>query len=409
MVDLSDIALGLQAFGEGVQGRGQQFAQGRIDRRQKLDNQRRQALLLDNRNALFLLGQGNAAKAEELLTNRIAEINRLGGDPSDTMAQLNKIKAGDVKGAMLDAQLLDNTAVGKGFLEPMPQVDTLKERKFELEEKKFKFQQAKFRAEQAVETVAEVQSAKTLDDGTIIYAMKDGTRKVTDPEGQEITGREAATAIKKAVAFGISSQGARAGARTTATETAKSSIKKANEAFDRIAPIKSTIASIDKAIAAIDEGANTGAIDKFLPSVKAASVKLDTIMNELGLDVVSSTTFGALSEGELRLALSTALPTGLEPPQLKQWLIDKKAAQKKLMQGLEVAVVDLMAGDTIADLVRRGREGVQGPTGKTKTPEATTDPIIETLPGKSGTVGTVETVPGVTGQGAPQIKFLGFE
>ena len=59
---------------------------------------------------------GDIDSAKELLRNRIVDIDRLGGDPSDTMGQLQRIESGDIEGAMLEASILDNRAVDEGFL-----------------------------------------------------------------------------------------------------------------------------------------------------------------------------------------------------------------------------------------------------------------------------------------------------
>ena len=48
-----------------------------------------------------------------------------------------------------------------------------------------------------------------------------------------------------------------------------------------------------------------------MPSVTEASASLENAMNRMGLDVIGSVTFGALSEGEMRLAMDTAVPRGL--------------------------------------------------------------------------------------------------
>ena len=64
------------------------------------------------------------------------------------------------------------------------------------------------------------------------------------------------------------------------------------------------------------------------------------------LDVISATTFGALSEGELRLAMNTAVPLNLEPKALKKWLQDKKKAQQKLGSELYKMATTLGKGKT---------------------------------------------------------------
>lgn len=163
-------------------------------------------------------------------------------------------------------------------------------------------------------------------------------------------------------------------------ETRKVSVKAANEAFEQIPDIQTSIANIDDAIQALDEGARTGTIASRLPSIRAASVRLDNIRNRLGLDVVGATTFGALSESELALALDTALPTKLPPNELRAWLIDKKAAQQKVLDGLNEAAVFLSQGGTIAELVEaRQAEQAQQPQfteGQTATNPQTGERII---------------------------------
>ena len=54
----------------------------------------------------------------------------------------------------------------------------------------------------------------------------------------------------------------------------------------------------------------------------------------MGLDVIGSVTFGALSEDELRLAMETAVPRNLDEPQLRDWLIKKRDAQQKVRVAL---------------------------------------------------------------------------
>ena len=132
-----------------------------------------------------------------------------------------------------------------------------------------------------------------------------------------------------------------AGTIKAGEEAGKSAIEQSNEAIKQLSATKKQIANIDDAIAAIDAGANTGAIASRLPSITQASIELDNARARLGLDIIGSVTFGALSEGELRLALDTAIPSGLEPAALRAWLVSKKDAQEKLARELEGAAVFL--------------------------------------------------------------------
>lgn len=133
---------------------------------------------------------------------------------------------------------------------------------------------------------------------------------------------------------------------------AKAAITRSEKAFDRIEPIRKSIANIDEAMDLIDQGAETGVIAARLPSVRASSIALDNLQGRLGLDVIGETTFGALSEAELKFALSTALPKTLEGPALKAWLQKKKDTQQKLvayMQG--VATFLGTPGNTTKDFI----------------------------------------------------------
>jgi hypothetical protein len=201
------------------------------------------------------------------------------------------------------------------------------------------------KAEAGVGGSNKVQSSTTTPDGTTILVMKDGTTKVISAQGVELTGQARADAIKASELFGAEIQGMRAQERGLGDLTAK----QVNQAFAQIGKIKTNIGNIDEAIAAIDAGANTGVIASKLPNITAASVQLANIRNTLGLDVIGSVTFGALSEGELNLALDTALPTNLAPKDLRAYLVNKKTAQTKLAGYLtEQATYLSKKGNTLA-------------------------------------------------------------
>ena len=135
-------------------------------------------------------------------------------------------------------------------------------------------------------------------------------------------------------------------------DAAKAAIKLSTGFFNKIEPIRQNLINIDDAIRLIDDGAATGPIISRLPSIRRASVELDTLQKKLGLDVIASTTFGALSEGEREFALSTALPSNLKGPDLKRWLQRKKIVQEKLINQLSDAATFLgTPGNTIADFI----------------------------------------------------------
>ena len=140
--------------------------------------------------------------------------------------------------------------------------------------------------------------------------------------------------------------------------TGSSRAKAIDSGFDKIVAINKNIENIDRAIEQIDLGADTGAIEsRFFPSIKASTVALEQIQSELALDVVGATTFGALSQGELDLAKQVALPTRLDSAELKQFLIDKKSAQTKLMAYFQEQIDFIDQGGTKAGFLRSKSRG----------------------------------------------------
>ena len=89
------------------------------------------------------------------------------------------------------------------------------------------------------------------------------------------------------------------------------------------------------------EGAETGPLAARLPSFRTATLELENMRRRLGLDVISAVTFGALSEAEMKMALSTALPTELDGPELVAWAKNKVNAQEKLKNYLEEQAIYL--------------------------------------------------------------------
>jgi hypothetical protein len=201
------------------------------------------------------------------------------------------------------------------------------------------------RAETGAGGSDKVQSSKTTPDGTTILVMKNGTTKVISAQGEELKGQARADAIRASEMFGAETQRIRAQERGLG----ELSSKQVGLAFAEVGKIKKNIGNIDEAIAAIDAGASTGVIASKLPNVTAASIQLANVRNQLGLDVIGSVTFGALSEGELNLALDTALPSTLSPKDLRVYLVNKKNAQTKLSGYLtEQATYLSKRGNTLA-------------------------------------------------------------
>lgn len=129
--------------------------------------------------------------------------------------------------------------------------------------------------------------------------------------------------------------------RAADIKAAEAAVNKADKAFEKIDKIRGNVVNLRQAREAVLSGAGTGPIQSLLPSFTAASVALDAVQGQLGLDVVQSTTFGALSKGELDLSKAISLPTGLDGGPLIEWIDNKIAAQDKLSNYLEKQAIFL--------------------------------------------------------------------
>jgi hypothetical protein len=194
-----------------------------------------------------------------------------------------------------------------------------------------------------------LRSSEILPDGTIVGVTDQGP-VVYSPTGEVVTGEAAATAIRQAQEFGAEVRQAReAAAATGRLETERelaagaagaraagtAGIEVGRQTFERIGPIRSNISNLERAIELVEEeGANTGVLASRFPAWSASTIELRQLQNVLGLDVIGSVTFGALSEGELQLALDTALPTNLSEDALADWLRRKRDAQEALVDNL---------------------------------------------------------------------------
>ena len=78
----------------------------------------------------------------------------------------------------------------------------------------------------------------------------------------------------------------------------------------------------------------TGFFNSFMPTVRAGTATFESMANTLGIAVINSATFGALSASELKLALDTAIPTTLNPESMKKYIEDKIAVNEKLMNAM---------------------------------------------------------------------------
>ena len=83
-----------------------------------------------------------------------------------------------------------------------------------------------------------------------------------------------------------------------------------------------------------EDEVRTGFFNNMMPTVRAGTATFESMANTLGIAVINSATFGALSATELKLALDTAIPTDLSPEGMRQYIEDKIAVNEKLMNAM---------------------------------------------------------------------------
>jgi len=124
----------------------------------------------------------------------------------------------------------------------------------------------------------------------------------------------------------------------------KQGSEKGQEVFNQFNIIDQQIQDFRRIGELVDQGAKTGFIQKFLPSTDAATTELRQIANKMGIDIINSATFGALSATELQLALSTGFDQNLTGDELVDYIQRKVAAQTKLRNALMPEVQMLLGG-----------------------------------------------------------------
>ena len=286
----------------------------------------------------------------EKIEARIQNLTSLGRNPSDT-AQLRDLTEEQQNQALLGVQLADlNTQqrFGVKAAERRGVGMSAAEREFEALIKDL--------------PEAEKERARKIKLGLDPRAVGSAIQTITAEGTAEEVG-ETSAIIKQREKFGELTGASRA--------------KTIDKGVERIQNIDKSIRNFDKAIAAIDKGASTGVMQRFAPTVRAATAELEQIQNLLALDVLNSATFGALSEKELEVVKDTAMPDKLSPPKLREWFELRKSGEQKLRAYFKEQIDHLDQGGTVSSFLRMkdretsGGEGAAQPTTTQTTQPAT--------------------------------------
>lgn len=238
---------------------------------------------------------------------------------------------------------------------------------------------------------AKTQKSEILDDGTTIIVDSAGNVTVKDAQNNILTGEAANAAIRKAKDYGAEiaqkinwsrEQGKYAGQKGIKAEVesevargtgqVKEAIKKGTEYAATADKITNQITTLDEGISiaeqAIAEGKSLGRgwFEGKLPKFSETANQFQNVAGRLGLDVISSVTFGALSEAELNMAMATALPQFANDADTLAWLKRRKEALGKLRNYYDEAAAFLAEGNSIADWKKIQKEKYDGGTSELK-------------------------------------------
>lgn len=330
---------------------------GKID---QLSAEEKQAKLSQAYPIYHALQVGNSEVAMKLLQQQVDAARNSGDEKTarEGEAQIETIKVlpGAVAGAyglrlagIMGPEAFKTTFESIGAQQKLPS-----------ELKKLQTEAERFAKDEGID----VQSSEILQNGVSVVIGKDGRRLVRNAFGNVVPeGPEAERVIREARDFevGVSvrkaggsaeavgrAQAATAPAIAGGTEAGKAGVQMANEAFQSAIKISENMADLRRVKELAASGVNTGVIASRLPNWSAGAVELANMRNKLGLNVISAAKFGALSEGELNLALNTALPTNMNQDDLVKWVDSKMAAQEKLrLEYLKVAKFLSKPGNTL--------------------------------------------------------------
>jgi len=131
----------------------------------ELSEDRKTAYFQDMREGRKLLEQGDNQGFLDLFSGRLNDIEKLNGDTQGTKMILDKFVSGDIQGIITGLKRAEDAGIDSGFLkgEGLGSID--------------------------------VQSAKILDDGTVIQSGRGGRVQVISPSGEVLTGDAAKDAV----------------------------------------------------------------------------------------------------------------------------------------------------------------------------------------------------------------------
>ena len=111
--------------------------------------------------------------------------------------------------------------------------------------------------------------------------------------------------------------------------------KMGNNAYQESRDLRSQIDQFELVMENIDDGALSGWLIDKLPAMDDRTALLRGLQNKLGISVINSATFGALSEREMAMAMATNLNLKLPPQELRKMVLEQIRVRRKLAREFE--------------------------------------------------------------------------
>jgi len=144
------------------------------------------------------------------------------------------------------------------------------------------------------------------------------------------------------------------------TEDKSAAVERGKDIFDSAETLLDSIKKMESARDLAAGGdIQVGVFERYLPSMSADDAVFKNLRKDLGINVINSATFGALSEAELNLALSKDIPDTLEPDELIPYLDRQIAARRKLYREIMKKSRKLQSGIGLSAYIQQQDEQLQ--------------------------------------------------
>jgi len=124
------------------------------------------------------------------------------------------------------------------------------------------------------------------------------------------------------------------------------------DAYKQSRDLRNQVREFELAMSYVEDGALSGWLQKKLFAMDERTALLRGIQNKLGISVINSATFGALSEREMQMAMATNLNLDLKPVELRKMILEQIRVRTKLAREFEFqADLLLREGGTYTDFI----------------------------------------------------------